>query len=104
MAQRPQDRVDLYLAPVALGFDAALDSLAGLSPEELAREFALRTNREPRTVEERREVLIEALEHVVDTHGWRLGWDERGLEISHETHRLVLGLPGSLRDYLADTD
>lgn len=104
MAQRPQDRVDLYLAPVVLGLDAELDALAALSPEELGREVALRTNQEPRNVEQRRDLLLQAVAHFVDTHGWKLAWNERGLEIRHEEHRVVLGVPASVWAYVEEAD
>lgn len=100
MTKRPHDVTDLYLAPVALGLDAELESLAGLSPDALTREIALRTDHEPSTGDERRVALLAAISHLVETHGWRLAWSERGVEMSHDDHRLVLGVPASVRDYV----
>lgn len=101
MAQRPHDMVDLYLAPVALSVDAALAELADLSDEELAGAVALRTNTEPHTPEERQRAMLEAVTHLVELHGWTAGWADRGLELSHEDHRLVLGVSASVRGFLA---
>jgi hypothetical protein len=93
--------VDLYLAPVALSVDAALAELAELSGDELAGAVALRTNTEPHTAEERRAAMLEAVTHLVELHGWSADWADRGLELSHEDHRLVLGVPESVRGFLA---
>jgi hypothetical protein len=101
MTQRPHDMADLYLAPVALSVDAALADLADLSGDALAGEVALRTNGEPRTPDERRRAMLEAVTHLVDLHGWTVAWVDRGLELSHDGHRLVLGVPESVRAFVS---
>ena len=103
MTIRPHDVTDLYLAPVALNLDTELDNLAGLSQHELRLLVALRTNRDPgfRTgTTERREDLLEAVTHGIEMHDWQASWHFRGLEIAHQQHRLVLGVPTNVRTYL----
>jgi hypothetical protein len=100
MTIRPTDLTDLFLAPVALSIDAELAALSTKTPEELQTTIALRTNREPASLAERREHLLRAVEHVVELHDWTLSWDRRGLRLVHGDHTLVLGLPANLRSYL----
>lgn len=100
MTIRPHDIVDLYLAPVALSVDANLQSLSGLSSEKIGGEVALVTNLDPRDTDERRRAVLETVTHLVEMHGWSASWHERGLQLSHEEHRLVLGIPPSLHTYL----
>lgn len=100
MATRPHDVTDLYLAPVAISLDAALDELDGQSAAELGETIALRTNREPAGGDERRAAMLDAVTHLVELHEWQVSWDARGLELAHDGHRLVLGLPQNVRDYL----
>jgi hypothetical protein len=103
MTIRPHDVTDLYLAPVALSLDAELDNLAGLSHHELRLLVAVRTNRGPGVQHEydrAREDLLEAVTHDIEMHGWQASWHLRGLEIAHQQHRLVLGVPANVRSYL----
>jgi hypothetical protein len=100
MTIRPHDRTDLYLSPVALALDRRLDALAGLSAEQLDVDVAFATDLEPRGVEGRRELLLQALVHLLPQHGWQIAWVERGLRLSHDDHELVLGVPDSVRDYV----
>jgi hypothetical protein len=103
MAKRPQDITDLYLAPVALGLDAALEELAALEPAALEETVALRANVEPRTEAERRRAVVGAVTHFVELHGWSVELVERGLELSHDGNRLVLGVPAGVRAYVDRT-
>ncbi len=100
MSPRPHDVEDLYLAPVALGVDAALAELAGLSRAQLDELVAIRTNQDASTPAQRRELMLEAVTHLIDLRRWRASWDGRGLALEHEGHRVVLGVPASVREYL----
>lgn len=100
MPQIPHDTIDLVLAPVALQIDERLDRLGTLDADELVFLIALETDREPRTLDQRRALLLEALGRDVDTRGWELGWDPRGLRLEHEGRRLVLGLPPALAAFI----
>lgn len=100
MTVRPHDVVDLYLAPVALSVDANLQSLSGFSSEKIDGAVALATNLDPIGIDGRQRAVLETVTHLVEMHGWSASWHERGLLLSHEEHRLVLGIPPSLHTYL----
>jgi hypothetical protein len=97
---RPHDITDLYLAPVALSVDEELQYLRDLNEGEVLRHIVLATNREPRTVEERRAYFVEAMTHHHDMHGWIASYDPRGLRLTNGEHTLVLGVPSGVRSYL----
>lgn len=100
MPQIPHDTIDLVLAPVALQIDERLERLGTLEETELLFLLALETDREAHSLEQRRELLLEALGRDVDTRGWELGWDVRGLRLAHDGRGLVLGLPPALVAFL----
>lgn len=100
MQQLPHDATDILLAPVALQLDQQLEQLGALDHDELVFLVALETDREPRTPDQRRDLLIEALARDVDTHGWQLEWVDRGLRLAHEERHVVLGLPASVREFV----
>jgi hypothetical protein len=102
MPTRPRDVTDLYLAPVALELDRRLEGLSGLSDEELDVQITLSTDRQPNDTASRAALAIESLTHVMDLHGWQVQWDPRGLRIRNDQHSVVLGIPASLRRYLAE--
>lgn len=54
----------------------------------------------PRTIEERSALILKALQYSIDTHGWTLAWDERGIRLSHDGNSVVLGISDSLRAYV----
>jgi hypothetical protein len=62
----------------------------------------LATDRDPRTGEQRRQLVLEMLERFLDTHEWVLSWGDRGLVLTHDDRRLVLGLPSNVRAFLTD--
>ena len=99
MIPLPHDTTDVLLAPVILALDQEIDRLAGLSQDELYYMVALSTDREP-TRARRRELLLEAISRDVETHHWELGWDPRGIRLTHETHKVVLGVPESVRTFV----
>ena len=98
----PHDITDLYLAPVALGIDDEIQRLDQLSEEKLLLHVVLVTDREPRTLAERRSYFIDAVTRYHDLHGWVVSWDPRGLRVSHDEHTLVLGLPPNVSAFLAE--
>ena len=102
MAERPQDRTDLYLAPVVLGVEERLEELARLSGDDLRFQVILETDVEPRDAAERREAFVETMRRRVELHGWSLSLRERGLAVSHDEHTIVLGLPNNVKEYLGD--
>lgn len=100
MAIRPQTVTDLYLAPLALRLDHAIDALTGLDGVGLRDFIAERTLRTPFVVEDRRDGLLDAIVGSADLHGWDVYWDPRGLALSHGEYRIVLGLPARVHSYL----
>lgn len=100
MTIRPHDIPDLYLAPVALHIDHQLEELTDKTTKEIDVWTAVCTNQEARTADERRDLTLRALQHLLDTHDWSVQYDARGVRLSHDEHTLVLGIPDSLRAYL----
>lgn len=100
MTSRPHDVVDLFLAPVLLEIDANLERLGGLDAVEVANSVELATNAAAQDGPARRAALISAATQLVDLHGWQVDMSDRGLVVSHGAHRVVLGLPRSVIDYL----
>jgi hypothetical protein len=103
MATRPHDATDLYLAPVLLAVDARIEELGKLDKDGLAYEVALESDSPGATRHMREEALIRTVTHLIDPHHWELGWDPRGLRLTHETHTFVLGIPAVFLDYLDDS-
>lgn len=101
MSIRPHDITDMFLSPVALHFDRRLAALTGRTHQQIDLEVALATNREPRSADERARFLLESLTQMVPAHGWDVSWDRRGLRLSHADHEVTLGIPDSVREYLA---
>lgn len=100
MLDMPHDTRDLYLAPVSLHLDAELQKLVGMGESELLMHLTLRTGREPRSVADRRVLFLETMARGAELHGWELAVDPRGLELTHGEHRVVLGLPAGVREFL----
>jgi hypothetical protein len=103
MADRPHDVTDLYLSPVVLAVDARIEELGHLSQDQLAYEVALESDSPDFTRHMREEALIRTVTHLTDLHGWELGWDPRGLRLSHDAHTLVLGIPAVFVQYMDGT-
>jgi len=103
MADRPRDVADLYLSPVVLAVDARIEELGHLSKDQLNYEVALQSDSPDFTRNMREQALIRTVTHLVDLHGWTLGWDPRGLRLSHDAHTLVLGIPAVFVEYMEGT-
>lgn len=101
MAALPDDIADLQLAPVALAIDAKIEQLVPLSAAELSDWIALQGDHPDWTPDLRETGLIQALEHDIDTHGWEVSVDGRGVRLAHGKHSLALGVPECVRAYLA---
>lgn len=100
MLKVPHDATDVLLAPVALDLDQQLEQLGALDQAELHFLVALTTDRDPTSVDRRRELLLTSLVRDVDTHGWEVSWHERGLQLEHGDRRVVLGIPSSVRTFV----
>jgi hypothetical protein len=98
----PHDLSDLLLAPLALRLDRELEELAGLTAQELHYRVCLETDSDPHNGDQRRRLLLEMLGRFLNTHEWELSWEERGLALIHDDHRLVLGIPANIRAFLLD--
>ena len=96
----PHDISDLYLSPVVLELDDRLNAFEGLSEQEIEFRVALETDSQPRDLADRSQLLLQTLTHFMEMHGWKVGWAPRGLRVSHDDHKLVLGIPDSVRAYL----
>lgn len=99
--KKPHDATDLLLSPVALAIDERLEELAKLDAGELQRRIAWETNSEPRNSDEAAQALVASITYLLDTHGWEVSWDTRGIRLHHENHHVVLGVPENLADYVA---
>jgi hypothetical protein len=100
MTRHPRDVADLYLAPVILALDARLDELGALDTAELTERVALDADTPDWSREFRDSGLLRTVEHMIDLHGWRLSWHERGLRVAHQPYSVVLGVPSVFAAYL----
>lgn len=98
---RPNDRIDLLLAPVALEIDARLQSLAEMDADALNFRIALEGNVDLSNTSMIHEGVIEASTNGINMHHWLASIDVRGLRLSHGDHTLVLGFPENLRELLS---
>jgi hypothetical protein len=101
MPNTPRDLDDLRLAPVALAVDAQISSLAELSPEQLRLRIAVESNLGERTEDEREQALLATVGYCIDTHGWVLSRDPRGIRMTHDRRTLVLGVPATFDAYVS---
>jgi hypothetical protein len=103
MARQPHDVLDLYLAPVLLALDERIGEMSALDGPELARRVALEANLPEHTRELREEALLASVAYLIDTHGWALALDRRGVRVSRGLHSVVLGTPSTFQSYLDRT-
>jgi hypothetical protein len=101
MASLPHDVADLNLAPVALAIDARIEELSRLDAEELALRIGMESDQPAWTREFRELGLVTTVGYLIDTHGWELSIDQRGIKLSHHDHSVVLGVPDTFTAYLA---
>ena len=97
---KPHDATDLLLAPVALALDARIEELGRLDAAKLAEVVILETNAITRSRAEAAQALVDAITYLIDTHGWAVSWDERGVRLAHSGHEIVLGVPAGLTAYV----
>ncbi len=100
MPTLPHDVTDLHLAPLVLALDERLEELGQLTCVELRRQVAIVSDKPDWTRELREAGLLLAVSRFIDCHGWALAWHPRGLDVSHDGHRVVLGVPAAFGDYL----
>lgn len=98
---RPNDRTDLLLAPVALEIDARLQALGEMDSDALNFRIALEGNVDLSNASMIHEGVIEASTNGINMHHWLASIDSRGLRISHDDHSLVLGFPENIREVLS---
>jgi hypothetical protein len=96
----PRDISDLFLAPVALQVDHRLEELGRLSRDELHQRVALEANNETWERDRRARDVVVSATYLLDLHGWTATWDDRGIRLSHDKHRLVLGVPVNVAAYV----
>jgi hypothetical protein len=100
MARTPHDIPDLYLAPVVLAVDARLAELCLLDAKELAVRVTMEANLPDHTLVFREAALLATVGYLIDTHGWSLTWDARGIRLARGLHSVVLGVPPTFRQYV----
>ena len=100
MPTLPHDMIDLQLAPTAIALDARLSELGELSADALRLRVVLASNTTEKTPAERSAALLETVGHLIELHGWEISWDDRGLRMQHGRHTVVLGVPGTFRQYI----
>lgn len=100
MVSLPHGTTDLLLAPVVLAIDERLQELGKLEAEELKTQVALVSNAPDWSRRFREIGLLATIRYLIDSHGWDLSWDPRGLRVAHGERGVVLGLPPTLTAYL----
>jgi hypothetical protein len=98
----PHDYTDLFLAPVALEIDQRLEDFARLDRDALHKRVVLETNDEAFDRARRARDVVRSVTHVLDLHGWKADWDDRGIRLSHHRHTLVLGVPRNVLAYVEE--
>lgn len=101
MINRPNDRIDLLLVPVALEIDSRLQSLGEMDADALSFRVALEGNVELSNSSAIHEGVIQACTNGINMHHWLASIDPRGLRISHDEHTMVLGIPDNIRELLS---
>lgn len=97
---RPHDAADLALAPVALELDARIEELGALSHDDLVYRVVLESSVDTHTRDMRERGFLVTVGYLIDLHGWEIALVDRGLELSHGEHRLVLGLPERITQFI----
>jgi hypothetical protein len=100
MTTLPHGVSDLYLAPVVIALDQRIDELGRLDLHELADRVALESNRPDWTREDRQYGLLDAVQHLIEVHNWRLSWDDRGIRLTHGEYSIVLGVPNTFHEHI----
>lgn len=96
----PHDVTDLYLAPVVLAVEERIEELGGLPLKELALRVAMDTDTGDWTVGMRTDGMVRAIGYLIDLRGWELSWHPRGIAVTHDNHRVVLGIPPTFARYV----
>jgi hypothetical protein len=96
----PHNAADIRLAPVLLALDGRIEEMAQLDLDELWLRAAVESDSNDWSHELRVSALMHAIEHFIDTGGWALSWDPRGLRVSHGQRSIVLGVPATFPAYI----
>ena len=100
MPLTPHDVTDLLLAPVALQVDERLERFAELDRDALHRRVVLESNNETWERTRRGADVVHSVTRLLDLHGWRASWDDRGVRLSHGSRSIVLGVPRNVTAYV----
>jgi len=78
----PTDPPDSQLAPLVLTVDRRLDELDLLDLRELRLRVALQAPPPDRSRASRRQALLMMVCHQLDSRGWTMSWNDRGVRAS----------------------
>ncbi len=81
----PKDLTDLQLGPLVLTVDRRLDELDLLDLRELRLRVAPQTPPPDRCRARRRQALLMMVCHQLDSRGWTMSWNDRGVRASCTT-------------------
>jgi len=81
----PKELTDLQLAPLVLTVDRRLDELDLLDLRELRLRVALQAPPPDRSRASRRQALLMMVRHQLDSRGWTMSWNDRGIDASCTT-------------------
>ena len=96
MSTLPKDLTDLQLGPLVLIVDRRLDELDLLELRELRLRVALQAPPPDRSRASRRQALLTMVCHQLDSRGWTMSWNDRGIRIVHDHQQRVARRPRDL--------
>jgi len=85
-------------------FDRRLDELDLLDLRELRLRVALQAPPPDRSRASRRQALLTMVRHQLDSRGWTMSWNDRGIRILHDHHHVTLGVAKTFVSYIEGTD
>jgi hypothetical protein len=100
----PTDLPDLQLAPLVLTIDRRLNELDLLDLRELRLRAGLQAPPPDRSRASRRQALLTMVRHQLDSRGWTMSWNDRGIRILHDHHHVTLGVAKTFVSYIEGTD
>jgi len=99
-----KDLTDLQLAPRVLTIDRRLDELDLLELRELRLGVALQAPAPERSRASRRQALLMMVCHQLDSRGWAMSWNDRGIRILHDHHHVTLDVAKTFVSDIEGTD
>ena len=100
----PKDLTDLQLAPRVLTIDRRWDELDLLELRELRLGVALQAPPPDRSRASRRQALLMMVCHQLDSRGWAMSWNDRGIRILHDHHHVTLDVAKTFVSDIEGTD